>query len=45
VGRGRVWGKGGEMIQTLYADMNKIKIKKKSKYGNGLFRSLPEKYL
>jgi hypothetical protein len=23
------WGKGGEMTQTLYAHMNKIKIKKK----------------
>jgi hypothetical protein len=28
----RGWGKGGEMTQTLYAHMNKIKIKKK---GNG----------
>jgi hypothetical protein len=24
----RGWGKGGEMTQTLYAHMNKIKIKK-----------------
>jgi hypothetical protein len=23
-----VWGKGGEMTQTLYAHINKIKIKK-----------------
>jgi hypothetical protein len=30
-GVGRWWGKGGEMIQTLYAHMNKIKIKKKRK--------------
>jgi hypothetical protein len=30
--RGRGWGKGGEMTQTLYAHMNKkIKIKKNSK--------------
>jgi hypothetical protein len=28
-GRGRGWGKEGEMTQTLYAHMNKIKIKKK----------------
>jgi hypothetical protein len=31
--------KGGEMTQTLYTDMNKIKIKKKEKKfvnGNGL---------
>jgi hypothetical protein len=26
--RGREWEKGGEMTQTLYAHMNKIKIKK-----------------
>jgi hypothetical protein len=25
----RGWGEGGEMTQTLYAHMNKIKIKKK----------------
>jgi hypothetical protein len=24
----REWGKGGEITQTLYAHMNKIKIKK-----------------
>jgi hypothetical protein len=24
-----VWGEGGEMTQTMYAQMNKIKIKKK----------------
>jgi hypothetical protein len=27
-GYGRGWGKGGEMTKTLYAQMNKIKIKK-----------------
>jgi hypothetical protein len=27
----RRWGKGGEMTQTLYAHVNKIKIKKKPK--------------
>jgi hypothetical protein len=27
-GKGRVRGKGGEMTQTIYAYMNKIKIKK-----------------
>jgi hypothetical protein len=29
-GKGGGGGKGGEMTQTLYAHMNKIKIKKKS---------------
>jgi hypothetical protein len=27
-GRGGDWGKGGEMTQTLYAHMNKMKKKK-----------------
>jgi hypothetical protein len=27
-GKGRGWGQGGEMTQTLYAYMNKIKILK-----------------
>jgi hypothetical protein len=27
--KGGGWGKGGEMTQTLYAHMNKIKIKNK----------------
>jgi hypothetical protein len=31
VGEGRWWGEGGEMTQTLYAHINKIKIKKKKK--------------
>jgi hypothetical protein len=30
-GEGRWWGKGGEMTQTLYAHMNKIKIIKNKK--------------
>jgi hypothetical protein len=30
-GRRRGWGKGEEMTQTLYAHMNKIKIKEKEK--------------
>jgi hypothetical protein len=29
--KGGVRGKGGKMTQTLYAHMNKIKIKKKMK--------------
>jgi hypothetical protein len=28
VWQGRGWGKGGEVTQTMYAHMNKIKIKK-----------------
>jgi hypothetical protein len=28
-GLGKEWGKRGEMTQTLYAHMNKIKIKKR----------------
>jgi hypothetical protein len=34
---GGVGGKGGEMTQTLYAHMNKIKIKKKNSDGGGEF--------
>jgi hypothetical protein len=35
-GKGRGGGKGGEMTQTLYAHMNKIKIKKKINLKNKL---------
>jgi hypothetical protein len=31
-GRGGLGGRGGEMTQTLYAHMNKIKIKKEKRY-------------
>jgi hypothetical protein len=34
-GEGRRWGQGGEMTQTLYAHMNKKKIKKKFSISNG----------
>jgi hypothetical protein len=34
---GGVGGKGGEMTQTLYAHMNKIKIKKNKRDGGGEF--------
>jgi hypothetical protein len=33
VGKGGSRGKGGEMTQSLYAHMNKIKIKNKRKCG------------
>jgi hypothetical protein len=33
-GEGRDWGKVGEMTQTLYTHMNKIKIEKKKKENN-----------
>jgi hypothetical protein len=33
-GRGRGWGQGGEMTQTLYAHMNNKKYKKNQKSKN-----------
>jgi hypothetical protein len=41
-GRGTDWGKGGEMTQTLYAHMNKIKIKTKKENSVAVLHSLSQ---